>query len=126
MDEVVDKINEDVSSEIDGGILSLFNNMSAELKTMQSDIAHYNNYVVYSTFSVEVKYEIKLPIRFMGQSAPNILTINSRAEVPVDDPTEFVRNTDMVIDLFQGTKIGQKVSDVFGKVNDFLSNFASK
>ena len=54
------------------------------------------------------------------------MVIKARAESPVDDTAEFIRNTDMVVDLMYKTKIGQTISDIFGKVNDFISSFASK
>lgn len=53
-----------------------------------------------------------------------MLVITSRAEAPVDDTAEFIRNTDMVIDVFSKSKVAQKISDVFGKINDFISGFA--
>ncbi|MEE1124898.1 MAG: TadE family protein [Acutalibacteraceae bacterium] len=126
MNSIEDKIATSVESDINGKSTSLFKNMEPKLKTSKSNIAKFNNYVVYSTFSVEVNYQIKFPISFLGGEAPPILTLNSRAEIPVNDTAEFIRNTDMVIDLFHGTKIGQSISDVFGKINDFISSFASK
>lgn len=126
MNEIETKIGSQVEKEIDGKSSSFFNNMKPKLATSHANIAKFNNYVVYSTFSVDVKYVVEFPIRFLGEDAPSLLTINARAEVPVDDTAEFIRNTDLVIDVFHGTKIGNKISDVFGKINDFISNFAKK
>lgn len=126
MSSIETEIRNSVESEISGKTSSFFKNMQPQLIGSSSDIAKFNNYVVYSTFSVQVKYKVCFPIRFFGYDAPSVLEISSRAEVPVNDTAEFIRNTDMVIDLFHGTKIGQKISDVFGKINDFLSNFAGK
>lgn len=125
-EEVEKKIATQVERTIKGESFSFFKNMKPRILTSQGEIAKFNNYVVYATFSVEVKYVIEFPIKFLGADAPPMLTISSRAEVAVNDTTEFIRNTDMVIDLFHGTKIGQKVSDAFGKINDFISQFASK
>lgn len=126
MDSVGSTIATKVQNDIEGNTASFFNNMKPKLKTSKSNIAKFNNYVVYSTFSVEVKYELKFPIKFLGADTPTIMTISSRAEVPVSDTAEFIRNTDMVVDLFYGTKIGQAISDVFGKINGFISSFSSK
>ena len=126
MNAIETKIGNEVESEITGNYASFFNNMKPKLTSGSANIAKFNNYVVYSTFSVEVEYKIEFPIKFFGESTPSVLTINSRAEVPVNDTAEFIRNTDMVIDLFHGTKIGQSISDIFGKINDFIANFASK
>ena len=126
MNDIESHIAASVESEIKGQSSSFFSNMSPKLKTPRSNIAKFNNYVVYSTFSVEAEYTVEFPIKFLGSNSPKILTIKSRAEVPIDNTAEFIRNTDMVIDLFHGTKIGQSISDVFGKINDFISSFASK
>lgn len=126
MGQVEADISKEVEEEILGQSASFFKNMSPDIRTSQSDIAQFHNYVVYSTFSVEVQYTIRFPIRFLGAASPPALTLSSRAEVPVNDTAEFIRNADMVVDLFHGTKLGQKISDVFGKVNDFISNFARK
>ncbi len=126
MSSIENKIATSVQNDIKSSSASFFKNMKPKLKTAKTNIAKFNNYVVYSTFSVEVKYEIKFPISFLGAEAPPILAVHARAEVPVNDTAEFIRNTDMVIDLFHGTKIGQSISNVFGKINDFISSFASK
>ncbi|MDD4492772.1 MAG: pilus assembly protein [Eubacteriales bacterium] len=126
MNDIESKINKEVIEAIEGKSMSAFTNMKPKIKTKSSDISAFNNYVVYSTFSVEVEYVIEFPIKFLGADSPPILKICSCSEAPVDDTAEFIRNTDMVIDLFHGTKVGQSISDVFGKINDFISEFASK
>lgn len=126
MSEVEKMICDRVENEIKSKSSSLFSNMSPTIKTPKSNIATFNNYIVYSTFSVEIKYTLKFPIKFLGKSSPTILSISSRSEMPVDDTAEFIRNTDMVIDLFGETKAGDKISQAFGKINEFISNFAKK
>lgn len=125
MSDIETKISGEVVQAITGESSSFFKNMSPKIVTQKSDIAKYNNYIVYSTFSVEVKYVVKFPISFLGESTPPMLEITSRAEMPVDDTAEFIRNTDMVIDLFP-KEMGEKIADVFGKINDFISGFAKK
>lgn len=126
MDSIENKIASEVQNDIEGNAVSFFKNMKPSLKMPKSDIAKFNNYVVYSTFSVEVKYELKFPIKLLGADSPTVMTINSRAEVPVNDTAEFIRNTDMVVDLLYRTKIGRSISDIFGKINDFISSFAGR
>lgn len=126
MDDLEREIGREVADILNGKTASGFNNMKPKVKTPQSKIAKFNNYVVYSTFSVEVDYTLTLPIRFLGAAEPEILKIKARAEVPTNDTAEFIRNTDMVIDILHGTKIGQSVSTIFGKVNDFITKFAGK
>ena len=125
MDDIESQIGNSVAQEIGENTSIFFKNMSPNLKTPSAQIASFNNYVLYSTFSVEVTYTVTFPIKFMGAEAPPVLSICSRAEVAVNDTTEFIRNTDMAIDFISQTKIGQTISDIFGKVNDFISSFAS-
>lgn len=124
MGDIEAKIGNEVETEILGDSFSLFQNMKPKISTSSSDISKFNNFIIYSTFSVEVEYVIEFPISILGESTPAILTISSRAEVPINDTAEFIRNTDMVIDLFQGTKAGQAISDVFSKINKFITDFA--
>ena len=127
MNEIESKISREVQETIETkNAASFFSGMQPVLKTRTGDIASFNNYVVYSTFSVGVEYSVQFPIRFIGESTPTVIDISSRAEVPVGDTTEFIRNTDMVIDMFSGTAMGQKIAEIFQKVNDFISQFAKK
>ncbi len=125
MNSVEKEISTKVIETISGKSTTFYKGMKAQLGS-KSNIAKYTNYVVYSTFAVEVKYSITFPIRFMGTEPPVILQLTSRAEVPVNDTTEFIRNTDMVLDLFYGSQLANKISDTFSKINDFISSFAQK
>lgn len=125
MSNVETDIEEEVVKAINSSF-TFFGGMKPNIKTPKNQIATFNNAVVYSTFSVEVDYSIKFPISFLGGDRPIELRLTARGEAPVSDTTEFIRNTDLVLDVFHGTKIGQSISDVFGKINDFISSFASK
>lgn len=126
MDNVEKKINGEVKKKFSEDSTSFFTNMKPKLVTAASNISKYNNYVVYATFSVEIKYEIKFPISMLGENTPPLLTLTARAEAPVDNTAEFIRNTDMVLDLFHKTKLASTIESVFGKINDFICTFASK
>lgn len=126
MGDVEKAIEDEIAVEFEKKSQTLFKGMKPNLKSPHKGIAKYNNYVVYSTFSVQLQYDITFPIRFLGASEPIVLTFNSRAEVPVNDSAEFIRNTDMVIDLLGSTKIGKGISDAFSKINSFISSFANK
>lgn len=123
MNEVESKISKEVVSEISGSSTSLFKNMKPKQKSLE---VKYNNYILYSSFSVEAKYSLEMPIKFFGSQTPYLMTINSRSEVAVNDSAEFIRNTDMVIDYFESTKVGQTIKGVFEKINSFITSFAEK
>lgn len=125
MNGVEEKISREVEEAIESSTVSLFKNMKPVLKTSRANISKYNNYILYSTFSVEVRCEVEFPIKFLGEATPPLFVITSRAEIAVNDTAEFIRNTDMVIDYFEDSKLGQSIKGVFDKINDFLDTFAN-
>ncbi len=124
MDDVENKISADVVNYINDTSSTFFVGMNPQLKTSQDKIAKFNNYLVYSTFSVEISYEVEFPIKFLGSDTPTILEWNSRAEVSVNDAPEFIRNIDMVQDLFERTAAGDKIKSAFNKINSFIGKFS--
>lgn len=85
---------------------------------------NYNNHFFYSTFSCEVRYRITMGIKLIGDKDFKVIDSSAYAEVAVNDPADFIRNTNMVIDYVQGTEIGskitEKISSAMGKVQEFL------
>lgn len=124
MSDITRTISGEVKTGIESSSATLFPNMRPVVKTKQSDIAKYKNYVVFSTFAVEVKCEVGFPIKFLGASTPTMMVINARTEIAVNDTAEFIRNTDMTIDYFEDSKIGKNIKNVFEKINEFIQNFA--
>jgi len=124
MDEVETKISKQVIEDVKNSTISIFKNMTPKLKTNRTEIAKFHNYILYSTFTVDVKYEIAFPISFFGNTDIGTLKIKSHAEIPVNDATEFIRNTDMVLDYFSETGLGKKIGSTFEKLNEFLEKFA--
>ena len=124
MGDIEEHIRKEVKNALINNTVSLFDNMDIQITTPNENIAQFHNYVLYSTFSVEVEYIIEFPISFLGADSPILLKVNSRAESPVSDTAEFIRNTDMVVDMFQGTAIGNKISDMFGKIKEFMDEFS--
>lgn len=124
MKGIEETISREVEEAIEGSTVSLFRNMKPVVKTRRANISQYNNFILYSTFSVDVKCEVEFPIKFLGKRTPNLLVITSRAEIAVNDTAEFIRNTDMVIDYFEDSKLGQSIKGIFDKINDFINTFA--
>ena len=125
--DIENRISEKVKAEIGKGGLIFFSNAKTRVIGYDNDkIATYKNYVVYSTFVVQVNYEVKFPIRFLGASNPTIAKLSSRAEVAVNDAPEFIRNVDMVVDLLDGTKTAENIQAIFDKINSFIEKFTKK
>ena len=96
-------------------------NFSTELPG--GNYAHYDRNFLYSTFTVQVNYEVKIPLRFFFTEDLTIYKLKARAEVMVNDESEFIRNVDMAFDLLSETKVAQAIGDVFTKVNAFIERF---
>lgn len=79
-----------------------------------------NNTLVTNTFTADVTYKIKMPIRFLGSNKPISLTINSVSVVSLTDTTEFIRDVDMAIDFLEAKGIDKKLSAFSEKVKKFL------
>lgn len=120
-----DKLSQKVKDEINAGSLIFFSNSKANVVgSDNSKIAQFNNYILYSTFVVQVNYKVKFPISFLGEDYPTIVSLSSRAEVPVSDVPEFIRNVDMVVDLLDGTTVGDTIEGIFEKINGFIHKFS--
>lgn len=117
-----DKIEEVVAQEINKPSLIFFSNSKANLVEVD---AEFENYLLYSTFKVEVKYKINFPIGFMGENLP-VMEFSSRAESPVNDTDEFIRNVDMAVDLLEGTPAADAVKGLFEKMKTFIDKMAGK
>lgn len=122
---IEDKISQDIKDEINDTSLVFFGNSKANILGSDNDkIATFNNYVIYSTFVVQVNYEIKMPIAFLGDDYPTVVKMSSRAEVPVSDAPEFIRNVDMAVDILEGTKAGDAIKKIFTKAGEFINKFS--
>ncbi len=124
MNDVETRIAKKVKDEFEASSSSFFKNMRPQLKTGSGSITKFHNYVLYSTFSVSVDYEVEFPIKILGEATPKLMKVSTCAEVAVNDATEFIRNTDMVLDYFGDSKAFQGVGKAFAKLNEFLSKFA--
>lgn len=80
----------------------------------------YKKGLIGSTFTVDVTYSIKFPIRFLGENSPTILRFDSRTVAPVTDTGEFIQNVDMAMDFFDTTTLPEKLNKMVQKVKDFL------
>lgn len=123
--DIEDKISNQVREEINDTSLIFFGNSKANIIGSDNEkLATFKTYVLYSTFTVQVNYEIKFPIRFLGDENPTIARLSSRSEVAVNDAPEFIRNIDMAVDLLDGTSTGDTIKSIFDKINGFISQFS--
>lgn len=131
MEDIESSVEKELVEEFNGNY-TFFAGMNPVLKTHQSDIAAYNNYLVYATFEVNVDYEIHFPIRMIDGSSLPIMKLHCHAEAPVSSAPEFIRNTDMVIDILDEAgvldkidAIKSKIGEMFGKLTDVLKSLGN-
>lgn len=83
----------------------------------------FNNKFIYSTFRVDVKYDITMPIRLFGSSDSLALRVASHTEMPVTDTAEFMRNVNMVEYYLEITGAKQAINKLIGKVTDTVKKW---
>lgn len=72
--------------------------------------------IVDIIFDVQAKYNIDLPITFLGQKI-KLSTMSSYDSVPVSDSAEFINNINMAKNYVESNK---KIQEAIQKVKDFL------
>lgn len=80
----------------------------------------YKNFVLYQTVRFEVNYEIGVPIRIIFINDPIIMSFSSADEAPISDSSEFVLNTNMVLDYVEKTGLDKKINELLEKVKGFF------
>ncbi len=111
------KVRSELSEKLGGVGTGLFAGMEPASVTTKAD---YENHFFYDTFVVEVTYDIKFPIRFIGSSDQLLFQFHSKAIASAADTDEFVRNTDMVLDYYENTGMKDKVQEVINKAKSFF------
>lgn len=118
--KIVDSINKSVYSKITDKSISFFPGYEPKIITAENKISKYNNYILYSTFSVQVEYEIDFKILFFMGDIPT-LKLSSYSTEPVNDASELIRNMDMLDDyIFKEGGLAGKLSSQFSKVQNFI------
>ncbi len=69
----------------------------------------YNYHFIYTTFSLDLDYKIKIPIKPLGAKDYIYMNVSTRIDVPVSDSTEVIRNIDMAEDYMQQFEIDKKI-----------------
>lgn len=80
----------------------------------------YNSAFIYSTLSIDVKYDITVPIRLLGMNDYFALKVSSHSEVAVSDTVEFVRTINMVEDYLESTGLKEKIEQFTGKIGELM------
>lgn len=88
------------------------------------------NHVFYQKVIVSASQDFMLPQLVNWLNLPPILTIHSSAVTIINDPDEFIRNADLVVDIIAeiGSRTGltDKITTMFKKVSDAIGKFFSQ
>jgi len=80
----------------------------------------FNNYVLYQTVRYDVKYNLQIPIKMIFSNNVTVMKFASTDEEPVNDTSELVLNTNMVIDYVERTGLDEKIKQLTDKVKSFF------
>lgn len=122
----MNSIENDVEMQVIEEINNLGTGFFGGMKpVMVKSEARFNNMFIYSTFSVEIQYEIPFPIRLFGMDNNFRVKGSERYDVPVSDTSEFIRNVNMVADWVEASETGQKAinktKEIMSKVAEFIN-----
>lgn len=100
-----------------------------EIKTDDIKVS-IENKVIYQNITVNITARYPLPTLFSAFGLPTEFEYKVSATTAVNDPDEFIRNVDLVVDtLFaldqsllqgKGSEVLQKIQDMGSKLKDFL------
>ena len=116
MTEVENHIKSEIDKKFNTIDTGLFYNMKPKC---DPPIITFNNYFIYSSFSVEVKYKIPIPIKLLGSNKEFSIKVSSKYDVPVSDVPEFIRNINMIEDYMESYGAMDKLQDLIAKAKEF-------
>jgi len=88
--------------------------------------AKLKNYIVYKKLVVTVEKKFKLPIEdaLTVFGIDNTVVIQANSEALINEPAEFIRNTDFAIDM--GKRINAATGNGLEKIIDKVNSFRNK
>lgn len=118
-------MSDEIKAKLEDNSSTLFDSVKVKnITTDNEKICKYKPGFLSSSFVVQVNYEITYPFYWFGGNSVSVVKCSARSECAVNDMDEFIRNIDMVVDLLQGTKFGNKVEEWFSKMNGFIKKFS--
>ena len=82
--------------------------------------------LINTTIKTDVSYQIKFPLRFLGDNNPVVLKIHSACVAPVTDTPEFIQNVDMAKDFADSSGLTEKLNKMVSSVKEFLGKGGGK
>lgn len=118
MSDVVSEMNSSTDTKVRKLSTGLFSGMKPANPVID---VKFNNMYIYSTFSVDIKYDVVMPVRLLFQKDNFRIGFHTRADVPVSDTVEFMRNVDMADDYLEKTGLKDKITEVINKAKEWFN-----
>lgn len=120
----MDSIEESVSSLITDRVRGLNTGLFSGMKPTGYDTGglqvEYRSSFIVSSISVDMEYRIELPIRLLGDRENLSMKFHTHTEVPVGDTPEFIRNVNMVDDIFEVTGAKEAMTNKIQELRSFV------
>lgn len=115
MSDIEEMIEISVDKQIRNLGTGFFAGMSPSSVTVD---VKYNNYFIYSTFSVDAQCKIRLPIRMLWETEYMYMHLSSHTDMPVSDTTELIRNINLAKDYAERSGL----ADMIQHAKDWFKN----
>ena len=120
----MDSIEESVSSLITDRVRGMNTGLFSGMKPTGYDTGglqvEYRSSFIASSISVDMEYRIELPIRLLGDRENLSMKFRTHTEVPVGDTPEFIRNVNMVDDIFEVTGAKEAMTNKIQELRSFV------
>lgn len=126
MDDIESSVSSLISSRIGGLSTGLFSGMKPTGYNTGGLEVKYKSWFIASSLSVNLEYQIELPIRLLGDEKNLAMKFHTHTEVPVGDTTEFIRNVNMVEDILEATGVKEKITETIKKFKKSLDDLFKK
>lgn len=84
------------------------------------------NYIVYKTIHATAVQTVSPAVSLSLIGMDNKFTIMAESEIVVTDGDDFIRNMDFAIDIISKTKLGEKASELVGKLSGLYEKIKTK
>lgn len=92
--------------------------------TLEIDVSH-ENYIIHKKVTVTATETVKLPLNFSAIGLPNEYNISATATAMVNDTDEFMRDTDLIMNVVKRTELWKKISEFGDKISDLYNKLTS-
>lgn len=87
---------------------------------------HAQNLVIYKKLQATAEQEVSPAISLKLVGVPDKTVISATAEVAVSDADEFIRNTDLAVDIINQTPVGDALQKCKDAIANVYKNFKEK